>query len=94
MTAHVAIIIHKMKDEVAFAENRKSAAATIAKHGRALVTPPSKPIMLAGKHETPALIALLSFPSREAAQEWRDDPELIDLHAQRNAGIDAAIHAF
>jgi len=94
LSAHIAILIHKMKDEAAFAEYRKSAQAAIAKHGGALVAPPSKPIVLDGVGETPAFITLLSFPSKEAAQAWRDDPELIDLHAQRNAGIEATIYAF
>ncbi len=94
MSAYVTIIIHNMKNEAAFAEYRKSAAAAIAKHGGALVTPPSKPIVLDGKDETPAFVTLLSFPSKESAQAWRYDPELIDLHAQRNAGIEATIYAF
>ena len=37
MSAYVTIMIHKMKDEAAFAEYRKSAAGAIAKHGGALV---------------------------------------------------------
>lgn len=94
MSAYVTIIIHRMKDEAAFAEYRKSAAGAIAKHGGALVAPPSKPVVLDGAGEIPAFITLLSFPTKEAAQAWRDDPELIDLHSQRNAGIEATIYAF
>ncbi len=94
MSAHVAIIIHKMKDEAAFAEYRKSAGAAIAKHGGALVAPPSKPLQLDGSGDIPAFVTLLSFPSKEAAEAWRNDPELDELHAQRNAGIEATIYAF
>jgi uncharacterized protein (DUF1330 family) len=94
MSVHVAILIHKMKDEAAFAEYRKSAASAIAKHGGSLVAPPSKPIKLDGTSETPAFITLLSFPSKDAAESWRNDPELIELHAQRHAGIEATIFAF
>lgn len=94
MSAYAAIIIHSMRDEAAFAEYRKSAAAAIAKHGGALIAPPSKPIVLDGEGRTPAFITLLSFPSKEAAEAWRNDPELLDLHAQRNVGIDATIYAF
>lgn len=94
MSAHVAIIIHKMKDEAAFAEYRKSAAEAIAKHGGALVPPPSKPLQLDGSGEVPAFINLLTFPSKDAAEAWRNDPALVALHAQRNTGIEATIYAF
>ena len=94
MTTNVVIIIHKMKDAGAFAEYRKSAANAIAKHGGSLVTPPSTPIQLDGSGQTPAFITLLSFLSKEAAEAWRNDPDLTELHAQRNAGIDATIYAF
>lgn len=94
MKSHVAIIIHNIKDEAAFAEYRKSAGTAIAKHGGALVAPPSKPVMLDGTGALPAFITLLTFPSKEAAAAWRNDPELIELHAQRNAGIEATIYAF
>ena len=94
MSVYVTIMIHKMKDEAAFAEYRKSAAGAIAKHGGALVAPPSKPLVLDGTGEPPAFITLLSFPSKESAQAWRNDPELIELHAQRNTGIEATIYVF
>jgi uncharacterized protein (DUF1330 family) len=94
MPVHVAIMIHKMKNEAAFAEYRKSAASAIAKHGGSLIKPTSQPLKLDGTGETPAFITLLSFPSKEAAELWRNDPELIELHAQRNAGIEATIYAF
>ena len=94
MSAYVTILIHKMKDEAAFAQYRSSAAVAIAKHGGALVAPPSEPIKLDGSDETPALITLLSFPSKAAAEAWRNDPELIDVHAKRNEGIEATIYAF
>ena len=83
-----------MKDDAVFAEYRKSAAGAIAKHGGSLVVPPSPPIKLDGPDNTPAFITLLSFPSKEAAETWRNDPELNELHALRNAGIEATIYAF
>jgi uncharacterized protein (DUF1330 family) len=94
MSAYVIVIIHKMKSEEAFAEYRKFAADAIAKHGGSVVVRPSAPVTLDGTAETPSLITLLSFPSTEAAENWRNDPELKELHAQRHKGIDATIYAF
>ena len=42
----------------------------------------------------PKAIVLLSFPSKAAAQAWRNDPELQDIHAMRNAGVDMTVYAF
>ena len=62
MSVYVTIMIHKMKDEAAFAEYRKSAAGAIAKHGGALVAPPSKPLVLDGTGEPPAFYHAAFFP--------------------------------
>jgi len=86
-------IVHSLKDEATFGEYRKVAAEALAKHGGKVVVPPSPPATLDGD-DSPKAIVLLSFPSKAAAQAWRDDPELQDVHAMRNAGVNMTIYAF
>ena len=86
-------IVNSLKDEATFSEYRKVAADALAKHGGKIVVPPSAPITLDGD-DNPKALVLLSFPSKAAAQAWRDDPELQDIHAMRNAGVDMTIYAF
>ncbi|MDN3718696.1 DUF1330 domain-containing protein [Roseibium salinum] len=45
-----------------------------------------EPLVLEAASDTPDMTALLSFPNLEAAQAWRDDPDLADIHALRNKG--------
>ena len=86
-------IVNSLKDEAAFGEYRKVAAEALGKHGGKIVVPPSPPTTLDGD-DNPKAIVLLSFPSKAAAQAWRDDPDLQDIHAMRNAGVDMTIYAF
>ena len=86
-------IVHSLKDEATFGEYRKVAAEALAKHGGKIVVPPSPPATLDGD-DSPKAIVLLSFPTNAAAQAGRDDPELQDVLAMRNAGVDMTIYAF
>ena len=93
MTVYGIGIVHSVKDETKFGEYRKIAAEALAKHGGEIVLPPSPPVTLDGT-DKPKAIVLLSFPSKAAAQAWRNDPELQDIHAMRNAGVDMTVYAF
>ena len=86
-------IVNSIKDEATFGEYRKVAADALAKHGGKIVVPDFSPIKLDGDNNLKGVV-LLSFPSKAAAQAWRDDPELQDVHAMRNAGVDMTIYAF
>ena len=77
-------IVHSLKDEATFGEYRKVAAEALAKHRVNIVFPPSQTATIDGD-DSPKAIVLLSFPTKAAAQAWRDDPELQDVHAMRNA---------
>ena len=94
MAAYVVVIIHKIKDETAFAEYRKFAEGAINKHGGSAVVRPAAPVTLDGSGDNPRFITMLTFPSTQAAENWRNDPELKDIHALRNKAIDATIYAF
>jgi|TARA_B110000116_G_scaffold129777_1_gene112622 uncharacterized protein (DUF1330 family) len=86
-------ILHSVKDAETFGKYREIANEALAKHGGEIVVPPSPSITLDGA-DNPQMIVLLSFPSKAAAQAWRDDPELQDIHAMRNSGVDMSIYAF
>ena len=66
---------------------RNVAGAALAKHGGNVVSTARECTQLDGNPDTPDVAALLSFPDREAALAWANDPELADVHAlRRSAG--------
>lgn len=76
----------KVTDKEALGRYREQAGAALAKHGGAVVSGGANPEMLEGDGTAPDIVALLSFPSVAAARAWRNDPELAQVHALRNAG--------
>ena len=85
MTVHaLALIIVTDKD--APGAYREKASDVLAKHGGSVVGADPEPMVLEASGDTPSVIALLAFPSADAAKAWREDPELADVHALRNKG--------
>ena len=72
-------------DPEMLAAYRAQAADALARHGGAVVTASPNPTLLEGDGPAPNIMALLSFPDRDAALGWINDPELAPVHAKRNA---------
>ncbi|PYG33221.1 DUF1330 domain-containing protein [Pelagimonas varians] len=69
------------------AEYRAVAGEALARHGGKVESASSDVIALDGTPTLPPVAALLSFPDKQSALEWMNDPDLKDVHAlRRNAG--------
>jgi len=90
MTVH-AIFQMRIDTPEKLAEYRLVAAAALARHGGAVIaaSPGPSPIDPGGRlTDPPGMVAILTFPTPEAAQAWIADPEIKNAHALRNsAGI-------
>lgn len=77
----------KIENPSALASYRDGSAEALARHGGAVVTATRQPTALDGAPDMPDMAALLSFPTKEAAQAWINDPDLSALHTlRRSAG--------
>ncbi len=77
----------KITNPASLGEYRKHAADALAKHGGAVVVAAPKPTVLEGAPNVPDALVLLSFPDRDGAMAWINDPDLADVHGyRRNAG--------
>ena len=66
---------------------RQKAAEALTLHGGAVAQSSKDVQVLEGTPDIPDMAAVLTFPSRDAAQAWIDDPALADTHAlRRGAG--------
>tara|TARA_R110002110_G_scaffold46223_6_gene139936 strand:- start:1520 stop:1852 length:333 start_codon:yes stop_codon:yes gene_type:complete len=71
----------------ALVEYRDVAGAALAKHGGKVESAAGDFTVLDGAPEMPNVAALLSFPDKDAAIAWANDPEIADVHAlRRSAG--------
>lgn len=64
---------------------REKAADALAKHGGKVEAASTELTVLDESLPLPSMAAVLSFPSKDAALAWLNDPELQDLHALRRA---------
>ncbi|SLN43647.1 hypothetical protein PSA7680_02203 [Pseudoruegeria aquimaris] len=78
-------------DPAALAAYRERAGAALARHGGKLEAASPTPTLLDDALPAPSMVGVLSFPSREAAIAWRDDPELAEIHALRRAAGESSI---
>ena len=81
-----ALAMITVTDKDALGVYREKAADALAKHGGSVVAADPEPLVLESAGETPDIIAVLSFPTADAAKAWRQDAELSDVHALRNKG--------
>ncbi|WP_299625564.1 DUF1330 domain-containing protein [uncultured Tateyamaria sp.] len=88
MTTH-AVVLLKVSNPETLALYREKAAEALARHGGSVVQASPEPSVLEGTAPTPDMMALLQFPDRAAAQAWKADPDLQDIHALR-MGIGAS----
>ncbi|WP_341367353.1 DUF1330 domain-containing protein [Yoonia sp. BS5-3] len=71
----------------ALAAYREKAAAALALHGGKIEAASADLHAIDGVPPIPDAAALLSFPDRDAALGWINDPALADVHAlRRDAG--------
>ena len=86
-----AIIHTQIDNPESLAAYREKAGEALQKHGGNLLAATPTPTSLEGSLKAPDLSGILSFPSREAALAWHNDPELAELHALRRAAGDSSI---
>lgn len=66
---------------------REKASPALARHGGKVEQATTQPTALDGAPDLPDMAALLSFPDRDSALGWINDPELASVHdLRRNAG--------
>ncbi len=70
-------------DNDKFAAYAEKAGAALKKYNGAPFTQSKQPIVIEGSAETPSRSVILSFPDKESALGWINDPELADTHALR-----------
>ena len=63
----------------------EKAGAALAKYGAKPEAMTTEPTRLEGDTPLPDRVVLLSFPNKDAALGWINDPELSDVHALRRA---------
>ena len=71
-----------------FAEYASQAGAALEKWGAKPVAMTTEPTRLDGEGPAPGRVVLLSFPDRDAAMGWINDPVLAEVHALRRASGD------
>ena len=86
-----ALIYMNITDPEKLAAYREKAGAALQKHGGALAAAAPAPTVLEGSMAAPNMGGVLTFPDKDAAMAWINDPELADTHALRNAAGDSSI---
>lgn len=80
-----AVVQITVTDPKAFEAYSKLAGAALAKYGAKPEAKSVDPTRLEGQAPLPQRIVLLSFPDKDAALGWINDPELQETHALRRA---------
>lgn len=81
--AAYAFVTLNVTDPDKLAAYRDKAGDALAKHGGKVLQASAAPSILEGDIPTPQMAVVLEFETREAAENWRSDPELADTHALR-----------
>ena len=82
MTVHAIVALH-ITEPKSLADYRDKAADALAKHSGAVLQASRELELIEGDAELPDLYAILTFPDRDAALAWINDPALQDVHALR-----------
>ncbi|MDT0619720.1 DUF1330 domain-containing protein [Salinisphaera sp. P385] len=86
-----ALLQLNVTDADALAAYREKAAEALARHGGKVEAAAPQPTILEGERAAPDIAGVLSFPDRESALAWIDDPDLQELHALRRKGAESNI---
>ncbi len=71
----------------ALAKYRELAGPALARHGGKVEAAAGEFTVLDGAPDAPNVAAILSFPDKDSAKAWAEDPSLADVHAlRRSAG--------
>jgi uncharacterized protein (DUF1330 family) len=81
-----ALAMITVTDREALGAYREKAADALARHGGSVIAADPEPLVLEAAIDKPNMVALLAFPSAEAAKAWLRDPDLANVHALRNKG--------
>lgn len=81
-----------INDKEPLAKYREVAGDALAKHGGALVSASPVITSLEGDLKPADMAAILSFPDKDSALGWINDPELADVHALRRACGESSTH--
>lgn len=74
-----------------FAAYATKAGNAMKKHGGTPVAQSQAPEVIEGKGPIPTRAVILSFPDKEAALGWINDPELVEVHALRTSSGESEI---
>jgi len=91
MPAFAIVVVHGPKNPEKFEQYRAVAGEALAKHGGRVWSVTPKPPRLEGGMEVPGAIAMLEFPTADAAHAWHGDAELAAVHELRRDGADLSI---
>lgn len=70
-----------------FAAYGAKAGAALSKYGAQPIAMSTAPERIEGEGDVPTRVVILSFPDKEAALGWINDPEFAEVHAlRRGAG--------
>ncbi len=68
-----------------FANYAKQAGAALAKYGAQPVAMTTEPTVIEGDKPAPGRAVLLSFPDKDAAMGWINDPDFAEIHGLRRS---------
>jgi uncharacterized protein (DUF1330 family) len=83
-----AVVQLTITDPEKFAAYAAKAGPALKKWGAEPVAMSTQPTRLDGEGPAPGRAVLLSFPDKEAALGWIEDPEFAEVHALRRAAGD------
>lgn len=78
-----AIVTMTITSPDSLAQYREKAADALSRHGGSVLQASAALDLLEGGPDLPTMAAVLSFPRREDALAWIEDPELAPVHALR-----------
>lgn len=84
MTAYALVTITVDHPET-FAAYRQAAGPAMAKHKAEPLAVSSEAKVIEGDGPAPNVTVILSFPDRDHALAWINDPEIADVHERRRA---------
>ena len=90
MTAY-AIVTLDVTDTDMIARYREVAGPALAKHGASPLHVSTAPSLLEGDGPVPQIMVLLTFPNRESAENWHNDPTIAEVHALRQGAGNSRI---
>lgn len=72
-----------IKDADMFSAYAERAGEALKKYGGAPVAQSTSPMVIEGSAEAPTRAVVLTFPDKESALGWINDPEFAEVHALR-----------